>query len=376
VDFDLLNWLSERYQKDQVHYPYWHIPAERVDAPAFANNAVKAGENYFRCTVSEMFLKDDRKWFTEWQPAVYAAIRFRFGDQDQSLNHVAGPSGVKDLDSSHMNVGARLNYSITPLVPFNGGDIEIEAGLVAIKGGDNDIHKLLDVLGGFSKALAIPQLSTALKFAGPLADGIAKLLGVAGNHTELRLHDTFNSGNPLKPGYLLTIADDSSELEAEKCFVKQDRLYYGGSLNSAAPLTGYSYVLLRIDTPEERDDWESLSAIDDPYKSAIEMLQTAMATNDPKLQQGMMEEADRRIGAAKLAVYRSKELTRTIGINQVMGAIEARYADAKKRFASHGATEVKVARDLKSAMAGRMSPREALLRGPMQEEDLWRPAAR
>src|SRR4051794_27360837 len=149
---DLLKWLKERWQTDATHDAYWRlVSAQNVQA--------RSGENYFQLTLTEMFLKDDRKWFAAWQPACYVAVRFRFGDKDETINHLAGVSALKDVDAGHINRGVALNYSITPLVLFNGGEVEIDAGLIAVKNED-DIKRLVKVLGDFSRVLAVPQLST------------------------------------------------------------------------------------------------------------------------------------------------------------------------------------------------------------------------
>ena len=130
---DLMQWLHDRWHSEAPHYPYFKLPAA---AASPADNA-RSGENYFRLTLSEMYLSDGWKWFTQWQPAAYVSMRLHFGDKDETINHLAGASALKDVEASHLNRGVSVNYSITPLVPFNGGDVEIEAGLVAVKGEDD-----------------------------------------------------------------------------------------------------------------------------------------------------------------------------------------------------------------------------------------------
>jgi hypothetical protein len=127
--------------------------------------------------------------------------------------------------------------------------------------------------------------------------------------------------------------------------------------------------VFRIDTPAERDDWDSLSSIEEPYQAAIEMLQSALMNPDPELQKNMLLEADRRLGAAKLAAFRAKELTKVVGRNQVLQALQDRYADAKKKLAP-GAADEPIPRTLSQVMTSRISVEDARRLGEMTERDL------
>jgi hypothetical protein len=355
---DLMKFLKERWHREAVHLPAWQLPAV---PPARA----RSGENYFRLTLTEMFLADDRKWFAGWQPVLYAAINFRFGDKTETINHVAGTSSLKDVDASKLNQGVALNFSITPLVPFNGGEIEIEVGLVAMKG-DDDVKRLLKVLGDFSKVLAVPQISTALSFAAPLADGAAELLGVAGNRPILRFHDTFNDGNPLQAMHIVIASDPDGRLAQSRMTVEQSRLLYDGK-----SLTGYDYMVLRIDLPAERDDWDSLSAIEEPFLASIKALQDALAEPDAKKRKALMNVADRQLGAAKLAAYNAKELTKIVGRNQVIKTLQGNYDAAKLALGAAGAAEVAIPRNLKEALANCISVADAKSFGELRIEEFF-----
>jgi hypothetical protein len=354
----LWTWIKDRWQRDASHDLYSRLPTPN-DASA------KAGENYFRLTLSEMFLTDERNWFASWHPAAYIAVRFRFGDKEEILNHVAGPSALKDIDMGSINRGVAVNYSITPLVPYNGGEIEIEAGLVAVKGED-DVKKLLKVLGDFSKTLAVPQISTALNFATPLADGAAELLGASDNRPVLRLHDIFNEpSNILRAMHLIVVADRNKQLDKAKMSIEDGRLRYEGR-----SLTGYNYMVLRIDTPADRNDWDSLSAIEEPYLAAIEQLQAALLEPDPDKQKTLMTEADRRLGAAKLAAFRAKELTKVVGRNQAIKGLQDGYNRAKEQLGGAGGAPAEFPRNLTGVLAARISVEEARRIGEMREWDL------
>jgi hypothetical protein len=366
----LMDWFQDRWRSPGVHLTYEFIDASRVQglAPPMSAAPMKSGEHYFRITLAEMFLKNSRAWFTNYSPAVYSVVKLTFGSQEEAVSHIAGPSNLQDLKAASLNKGVTINYSLTPLIPFNGGDVEIEAGLVAVPG-SNDVKRLLKVLTDFSKTLAVPQLSVALTFAQPLSDGIMDLVGANDNQLVLRLHDTFSQGGGFRPGYLALIGALDKELKVEQMWVKGDRLYYGATSDEAVALTGYDYALLRVDSVDERDDYHALSSIDTPYQSAISALSDAVLEPDPQKKKDKMTEAERLLAAAKVAAFKSSELTFKAGRRQVIQALQKGFDEAKALLAG-GAAGQDVAGTLKKAMAGAMSVSEALLAGPPTVADL------
>src|SRR5262249_3316475 len=163
-----------------------------------------------------------------------------------------------------------------------------------------------------------PQLSVALTFAQPLVEGITDLVGSSDNQLVLRLHDTFSQGGGFRAGYLALIGAPDKTLDTNEMWVKGDRLHYGATSDVAVARTGYDYALLRVDSVDERDDYHALSAIDAPYQSAISALSEAVLEPDPQKQKDKMAEAERLLGAAKVAAFKSNELTFKAGRRQVI----------------------------------------------------------
>jgi hypothetical protein len=363
----ILTWFKERWKTEAVHSSYEFIDFARSDH-TFPSTALKSGEQYFRITMAEMFLKNDKEWFTKRAPAVYTVISLRFGDKEEVLSHVSGPSGLKDLKAESLNRGVTINYPLMVLTPFNGGDIEIEAGLVSLPG-SNESKRLLKVLTDFSKTLAVPQISMALSFAQPLVDGIADLVGSDEAQLVLRLHDTFTQNTPIKPGYFAIIDAPAGTISADELWVKGDRLLRGESLAKATALIGYHYALLRVDAVDERDDYQALSSIAVPYQSAIATLNAAILEPDEQKQKDKMLEADRLLGAAKIAAFNAKELTSKAGKRQVILALQKSFEEARALLGS-GAAEQSVARTLEQAMSNTISVEEALIAGEVTARDL------
>lgn len=366
---NLIDWFKNRWKSEAEHSTYKFIESPHVQGRTMFATPALSGEHYFQITLAEMFLKNDRKWFTEYSPAVYSVVTLKFGDKIETLSHVAGPSGLKDLKADSVNAGVTINYPLIPLTPFNGGTVQIEAGLVALPG-KNDVKRLLKVLTDVSKSLAVPQLSVALTFAQPLVDGITELVGADTTRLVLRLHDAFNQGKPIASRYLVSINAPDATLDEEQMWVKGDRLYYGPNQAGAQGLKGYDYALFRVDVVDERDDYGALSAIDGPYQSAIDALGQALQEPDLAKRKEKLDEATRLLGAAKVAVYKSKELTFKTGRRQAIQALQKGFDEAKALLAASGAADQPYPRTLAQAMKGAISVQEALALGEISSRDL------
>src|ERR1700743_2203004 len=111
----------------------------RVAFPVTNTNAVlnpdplQPNRHYVRVRLARMFLRYQSTWFQSWFPAVQSFIRFQFGDQNVEIPNVADAKRV-NLEPTNGGDLIVKNVPLTPIVPFNGGLIEISASLLAIKG--------------------------------------------------------------------------------------------------------------------------------------------------------------------------------------------------------------------------------------------------
>jgi len=323
-----LEWFNNLFEAKKDSIQYSMLPPERTrltSGKPTDNTELEAGKHYFRLWLVEMFLANDRKWLTDWFPVVHTAVNIKFGDQRELLTHIAGESFLNQLGRQKPGRIVGLNYPLTPLLPFNGGSIELDAGLIGVAGG-NSVLAALQILGNFSQLLVVPQLSAALAVAMPLADGVAKFIGATENQMLLGLHQSWASesggANVLRAGYFVVIAADD-KINLQNLFVIDDGLRHGDRIETSTPLTGYDYMLFRIESRDERDDWDSLSAIQKPFERAIEMLQS-----------GNIEQANAFIRTAIAAAFTAKELTTKVDRRRVIDQLQQAYQDANSLFGS------------------------------------------
>jgi len=250
-------------------------------------------------------------------------------------------------------------------MPFNGGVVEITAGLLAMQGA-NYLNRFIKVMGDFASILIIPQLSAALNVAEPISKGVEELLGVRRVIIQQSLHQAFvgkegGGSNNLKAGYIAAILAQSSELDAKKLWVVNDMLCYGTSVNNNKPLTGFTYMLFRIESREQRDDMDGLTNISVPFNEAISALLN-----------GESERAHTLLRVAIVAAMTSPDLTR-VDRRRVVQALKDEFDEVQNTKTSTRGKAIAAGEvpDLNTVMKRAMPVEEALALGEPTFEEIF-----
>ncbi len=153
--------------------------------------------------------------------------------------------------------GVWTDFPVTGLLPYNGGTVEIEAGLTALTR-TNSLGVAVSILDDFS-GLVLPPVSEALTVAGKVSDGVQALLGASEGEIFLGLHQALVAAggggeNVLAPGYLAVVGATEKEVKPASLSVKDSALRIKDG-DGDRPLEGYDYLLFRIEGRRERDDW-------------------------------------------------------------------------------------------------------------------------
>lgn len=219
--------------------------------------------SYFRLWLADMSLARDRDWFVNRYPAVHAAVRLRFaGGEPVTFATLSRPA------TDAIGRGVFQNFPLTPPLPYQGGTIEIEAGLTALKSSNPAIagfETLCDLSG-----LIGPPLTQALGIARIVATGGAKMRAAAGARALLGLHYGFApigaDDTAIRPGYRALVKATEDEIDPAALRVENGRLRVlrGGE---SKPLVKHDYMLFRIESQRERDNWK-LPQVDELIRSA------------------------------------------------------------------------------------------------------------
>jgi len=260
-------WIHGQVSGPAERLLYLRVPQENGSGGAVM--PIRAQQDYFRILLAEMQLSLGTEWFTKRYPAVYALTTISFGGRDTDIANVAGPTRLQGINAADLGRSIVQNSHLTPLLPFSGGTVRLEAGLVSLQA-HNTLVAFIDTLGAFAGRLNIPALSTALDLADPLVNGLHRLLGVSGAQLVVRLAETY-AGTMLVPGYLAAFGNKGHTLDPTRVLVRDGTLHYNSG-DGRRPIEGQDYMLFRIERVEERDDWDQLLPIAEPFRRAVEAL--------------------------------------------------------------------------------------------------------
>jgi hypothetical protein len=321
--------LGKLFQRDAQHRDRPVIPIEHISPPLADTSSLAGGDGYFQLWVVQMFLKSDRDWFKSWYPVVQSLTRFRFGNLPNPIEvaQIAGPGYLRDVDPAHLDRIVQVDLPLTPLVPFTGGMVQIEVGLVAMQASDT-LKRFLNVMGSFASLLSVPQLSSAVNVAATVSKGVDQLLGIGDKNMVLGYQRTLESAggggdNDLRPAYVALINAASGTYNPENLWVRNSRLLYGADLANSAELTGVDFMLLRIETRRCRDDWDAFNTISEPFTKAMNALTQTDTAGNPNV-----ADAAAFIRAAAVAAMNSPDLTANDRV-KVARAIRSRYDEYK-----------------------------------------------
>jgi hypothetical protein len=242
-------------------YAEWIPPERSGDAQHLP---FVADATYLRVWLVEARLEQSRKWFTEWHPAVHSAIVREFGNTRHDQVAVINPASIPGFDGAAA-AAVTTNKPLTPLLPYPGGTVSINTGLVAIKG-DNTVRTLIDVVGGFGGMLTTTALSTGLTIATQVVDAFERLLNIQGNVGTLAYDGTLAAGDghaPLTPGFLAIL----EQRQAAPLWAWEGRLITWTPAAGSSVPEG-SFLLLRLESRTDRDDWRHLTPIEEPLLAA------------------------------------------------------------------------------------------------------------
>ena len=128
----LLDWLKDQFSSDAIQRT--RIPISVQNALTSKSGVIaKADKQYVRLWFSELFLQRNTERFTTRFPLGYSLVSLKFGDEPKvEFANVAGKNKF-DIGQVNQDRSVMRNFPMTPLLPFRGGDIEMDCGLVSLE---------------------------------------------------------------------------------------------------------------------------------------------------------------------------------------------------------------------------------------------------
>lgn len=258
------------FVRERTEYSAVDIPLDRIH-PALPDTKAKADTHYFRLRVGQMWLRNERELFTRFEPAVHSVVACSFADRQMEITNIADTARL-GLTYSGEFIGR--NFILLPLMPFRGGAVRIAAGLYAVAREDM-AARFLGVISDVAKVFVVPQLSTMLELAQPVAKGLQALF-TDPQGMRLGYHNTFFGATETTPvlqqRYIALVRAAENEVPAADLFVDHDQLRVKDGSVRGAPYTRHDFMLLRIDVQSERDDISQFTSIEKPMMEAFSQI--------------------------------------------------------------------------------------------------------
>jgi hypothetical protein len=247
----MFDWMGSWVEKSAGRCTMAALPdPAATDCDPFVPN-----DSYFRIWVTEGYLAKSRHLGTDQVPTVHAGVSLRYaGGREAEFAAIAGP------DQASQAAGSQTDFALTELLPYAGGTVEVEAGLIPLRG-DNVIRSALGFLHDVG-SLVTPPVSAALDVATKVASGMVSFLQASQPEVQLGFHRAYASAggggaNVFAPGYVAVLNTDPRTIQGPLAVDDQGTLCLAGQ-----PVNAIDYVLLRFEKRRYRDDWRFPNVMD------------------------------------------------------------------------------------------------------------------
>lgn len=217
-------------------------------------------EGYFQVRLSEMFLRDERRWMQEIVPTAFVLADYQYGAERVRQPFFVGNSALSgvagDIDINKLRVQLRDTLVVGP-TPYAGGDVGLFVGLFQspIEDHRKTLFSVFDTLFG---NLPVGMLSDYIKLADKLSGAITQVLGADGIQCRLAHYSVIGKGILPAPHYLLYVqAGTGGPLDPNGLEVRQGTLQRR-TRAGLVPVDDLDYCLLRIERMAARNDYSKL----------------------------------------------------------------------------------------------------------------------
>jgi hypothetical protein len=238
--------VRSHFEADADHVTTCFLP-EPGSAPIWP------AQGYLRLWLAEGFLARARGWGKDRFPVLHAGASLTFGGGPVAFTTFSRPAAAWAVPGDHVDL------PITPLLPFNGGIVEIEAAVYeAMAAGP--LGTAVRLVAGFAELLG-PPLATAASVARAVSAGLDDLIGASDDGPVLGLHHSMigpgGGGQPVQAGHLAVVNAAPGSLPGRLVIDADGRLALAGDDGETRRLTGVDYLVVRVETRLEHDVWLS-----------------------------------------------------------------------------------------------------------------------
>ncbi len=255
---DFLN--NQTIQPSKVELPEDHILRMDDKTLRLEKRAASSFEediDYFEIWVNQLFLKDQSQLWVTTDPTVLTNTVFGYADKpDVSVPCLVGPETIqKEIQNAPVPSGGRMiirNTRVAGFYPYKGGTLRYTI-ILCQANKDNYAKKIMKIVEGVAGAIDYTtQLSTYLKVAGVIIDGVEELKGLQAPLKGLcGIKDVFK-----KPGCIALI--NKPKMSGVNLWVVNDKLMKGLDAQHLDDFTEADFALFSITKSKTRNDYQFL----------------------------------------------------------------------------------------------------------------------
>jgi hypothetical protein len=242
------DWIFSQLDPDQAPSPE---PSEPIDPD----------ESYVSVFLRSARIVNVRAGLTRFYGMVHSLIRVphRSGE-DAKFAVVTVPAMMRDLDPKRLDRVVQMNQRLVGPVPYVGGDISMEVGLLSIAAADL-AGPYLQVLQMISEKAGVAYVSLAFTFADIITNGINLLTGGA-DKSILEIGFSVQQDSPTTGWFVAIRAPkDSLDPRTLKIDPTDNKLLAADGVS----LKDYPYLVIEVQRKQNRDDWFKIPELAQAY---------------------------------------------------------------------------------------------------------------
>lgn len=256
--------FSDLWKTQAKDWTYAKIPADKTP-DGLQHMPLKAEDGYLNVWLQSFRITNVRKGLKSFYGTVYSFISLPVLDQNggkkAEFQVLTTPGQLKNIDASHVDRIVVLNQRLLGPIPYRGGDLELEIGLVSVKEADL-AGPFLSVLDSLSKTAGVSFITSALPFAGPLKDGINLLSGASSDSIlEIGLSTAYS---PAETGCFAVMRAQPNVVNPGQLRIDDDRRLVNDK--SRQSISNYPYLVFRVEVSKQRDDFFLIPDVALAYK--------------------------------------------------------------------------------------------------------------
>lgn len=287
----LLEFFERIVREPNRQMAWGRIPTAHVIGAKQPTSFV-ANDDYVVVRLASMFLRNSRELWLKLSPLAHASITLNGRTAPRTEAAVVGPAQFGDLATASAERSVVLNQRLSGPAVWRGGDLSIAVGLFAVPK-DQAVGALLDTLGKLS-ALPIPGLASGLEIAGIVKSGVEGLIGLQGTRPVLGVKDAFTDAGVATAGLwagpcvLAGIAAPLADVDFDRLWVREGRLFEGNSAAALRPLEAHDHLLVSVEKGAERQDWRGLPRLT-PHEAAFDAVLREAGLGRPQAEQRLSD---------------------------------------------------------------------------------------